>query len=309
MVRIEKQSGSKILRMARTYAERLGSMAGSGDDAVSLGGARQRAQRRMISRLAVATVAAGATLGFAGTAHAIHRSGQVNVAPGQTGTIDLNCPAGYGNIVSGGGVTTTPQLRIIGSFPLPDFVTWRVIATNLTGSTQTLYAGATCRTGFVSYDMRAVALPTGAYAVGESVASCLGTRQAMGGGFLVANANVPIIGSRIQGNNWRVRAYNGNSGTTNITSFVTCSGSLPARVDTNPPDTTTVGPGGVAFPTKYCPSGWLASGGFWSNIDHNWTIVTGSLPNQDTSGNSLWKWNFRNWDSVSHTYERTISCF
>jgi len=263
---------------------------------------------RMNSRLAAAAVAAGAVLGLSATAHATVISNSVSVGPGQTVSLDTSC-AGNGNVVSGGAVTTTPLLRVFASYPLTDFVTWRVSATNTTSGSLTLFTNALCHSGFVSYDMRALNVTAPGGTIGDVSAVCSGSRQAMGGGFFTTNASVPIIGSRIQGNAWRVRAYNVNSGAANITAFVTCSGSLPTRADTSPPDTTTVAPGGTSFPTKYCSSGWLASGGFWSTVDTNWTIVTGSTPNEDGSGTPLWKWNLRNLDSVSHTYERTISCF
>jgi hypothetical protein len=308
MATTETQIGSRILRATLTCATHLKSMLSSRHAVANVGGTRQRAQRRMSSRLAAAAIAAGTTLGFATTAHATVHSNDTPVWPGQTATLNITCPSG--NVVSGGAVTTTPRLRVFRSFPLTDNVTWSVSATNLDSTVQTLYISAICRTGLASYDMRAAAVSTGGNAVGEAVASCLSGRQAMGGGFWTANANVPIIGSRIQGNNWRVRGYNLNGSSSNITSFVTCSGSLPTRVDP-PLVNTNVGPGGVSFPTWACPSSsqWLASGGFWSNVDHIWTIVTGSLPNASSGGNAIWKWNFRNWDSVSHSYERTISCF
>lgn len=294
MMRIQKH-----ILCARTNKATLGAGASRGGE--------PRASRKAISRLAVATIAASATLSFAATAHASHHSTNVSVSPGETKTLNLACPPFVGKVISGGAVTATPNLRVYRSFPLTDDITWSVSATNLDANVQTLWVSIICA-NFPSYDMRSTGHLTPSGAVRESVATCT-SGQAMGGGFITDNPYVPIIGSRIEGNNWRVRAYNGSTASSYVTSFVTCSSSLGVRYD-EPILNTTIAAGGAAFPTRKCTtgSGIMLSGGFWSNIDHGWPIVTGSLPNMDPTGNVIWKWNFRNWDSISHTYERTISC-
>jgi hypothetical protein len=270
--------------------------------------------RATLPRLAAATLTAAATFGLALPANAAITPTQpamdsITLAPGATHEFILTCGPGH-KAVGGGWLTETTYVRVWRSWPdANNDRTWRITATSFNSIPEKVWANATCATGFFS--LANVAGNTGNIAPGTyrtGTATCDSTRKAMGGGFIAPNTAFPIVSSYLEptANGWRVRAYNGGSGSNQVGVLVTCSNSLGTR--TIYTEQTTVQPNGAAFPIMTCPSGkWLASGGFKSTVDTFWTIVTGSLP---YSQNWLsWKWNLKNLDTVPHTYDRTLVCF
>jgi len=230
------------------------------------------------------------------------------IQPGQTIHRDLNC--GTGNkAVGGGALTQTPFTRVWRSWPdSASQNTWHISVTSFNNVAETVWVRATCATGFVSFENFAGS--TGSFATNTfatGTATCDSARTSMGGGFIAPNANFAIVSSHVQGSGWRVRAFNASGASNQVGVIVTCAGSsVGTRSITT--QTTTVAPGGAVFPITSCASGqWLASGGFRSTVDTNWTIVTGDLP--DSSNFKAWKWNLKNLDTVSHTYDRTLVCF
>jgi len=233
----------------------------------------------------------------------------LTLGAGQSGSTTLTC-RGVGNVevISGGALTTTPLVKVWASYPGTDS-SWTVSATNFASTTQTINVRVQCDADVQSYWRQAKNVSIGINGIGDAVAVCPAGRTSMGGGWLAPDAGVSIVASRAQGSNgWQVRARNFDSGGSSVTSFVTCVGAIgPRHVE---PWVTTVGANGISNPTRGCSSGWIASGGFSVTDDSGFTVVTASLPSRNFSINSdMWKWNFKNWDTVAHTIEQTLVCF
>jgi hypothetical protein len=264
---------------------------------------------------ASAVFAAGAILGLAKSAHAVTPTAQAptdfTVEPGQTLHRTLDC--GTGNkAISGGVLTSTPFTRVWRSFPDSTHENfWHISVTSTNSVSEKVWARALCATGFASYDVFTGSTKSFASGTFESgAAGCGENRMVIGGGFSAPNANFVIVSSHIGGNGWNVRALNDSGVTNQVSVLATCSGSLSVASNNPLPVRTTVTPGSSVFPSMTCPTGtWLGSGGFKSTVDTPWTTVPGSLTDGGVSIPSTWKWNLKNQDKVSRSYERFIRCF
>lgn len=271
--------------------------------------------RRGFPRLAAATFAAAATLGLALPARAVTPrpvpvTDSIVLQPNATHEFILDCGSTY-KAVGGGWLTQTPYTRVWQSFPEANSPgRWHIKVTSFNNVAETVWANATCVKDFVSFTIpqpgSTGSIPQGTFKTATS--QCDSQRKAMGGGFIAQSPAFVIVSSFLEpaANGWRIRAYNASSSSSAVAALVTCSGSLGTRAITTSQVTVQPNQGWVQWGT--CPSHqWLASGGFKSTVDTNWTILTGSLPYSQNG--RQWKWNLQNFDTVNHTYDLSLVCF
>src|SRR5687768_13507666 len=169
--------------------------------------------RTWLPRLAAALLATGALMALAVPAHAITpltpASDSFTIQPGQTVHRDLNCASGA-KAVGGGALTSTPYTRVWRSWPDSSIQNvWHFSVTSFNNVAETVWIGATCASGFVSFANYAGS--TGNFApntFATGTATCDSARTSMGGGFIAPNASFVIVSSHVQGIGWRVRAFN-----------------------------------------------------------------------------------------------------
>ena len=269
--------------------------------------------KRWVARIgAVALVATGVGVVAATPAQAfVPFTSSMTVGPGATESFTKSC--GSRDVVtSGGALATTPLVLVWESYPSSNH-DWTVTATNTSNFTETILIRVVCAVGsLASYEIQPTFANPATGTVGTPVAGCQGGRTAMGGGWKLANANFRLIASRPTGssNQWQVLARNNNNGAAGMFAYATCVGNIGARhLELLP--SVTVAPGASTSFLQRCSGVRFNSGGGFSVGDtFGVNLVTASLPIFDVSTSAdEWKFNIRNFDTMSHTVDVGLVCY